>query len=128
MASGALTEKVRILVVEDDALTLEALAYLLKAEGYFVLCAHDGKKGLDILQGSAPPRAVLLDLGLPKLDSREFLRRQMQDPKVANIPVIVMTGALSPMVPEAKTVLKKPLDVPRLFGVLSECCGTSRGH
>ena len=122
MASGAHSGRIRVLVVEDDALALEALAYALKAEGYSVACAPDGRKGLDLLHGSPPPRAVLLDLGLPIVDGHEFLRQQKKDPKVADIPVIVMTGGLSPVVPQAKAVLQKPFDLARLFGVLSECC------
>ena len=55
----------RILLVEDDPSTLEALASILEFEGYSVATAQDGKNGLDLLHNSPRPCAVLLDLGLP---------------------------------------------------------------
>jgi CheY-like chemotaxis protein len=122
MASGAHIGRTRILVVEDDVLAREGLAYALKAEGYSVACAPDGRKGLDILRGIPPPNAVVLDLGLPVLDGHEFLRQQSQDPNIAEIPVIVTTGRLSPTIPQAKAVLQKPFDLQMLFGLLAECC------
>jgi DNA-binding response OmpR family regulator len=62
----------RILIVEDDPLTLEALAYILQVEGYSVSTAEDGKKGLEVLRASPQPSAVLLDLGLPSLMGVNF--------------------------------------------------------
>jgi CheY-like chemotaxis protein len=120
--ASAHSDKFRILVVEDDAPTLEALAYILKVEGYIVTCARDGRKGLEVLRRSPLPCAILLDLGMPILNGREFLKQQKQDPKVADIPVIVMTAAWAPVVPEAKAILPKPIDIARLFGLLAECC------
>lgn len=127
MVSGPPSEKIRLLIVEDDALNREALAYALKAEGYRVACAENGKRGLDLLHRSPHPSAILLDLGLPVIDGYEFIRRQRQDPEVADIPVIVMTGALSPSVPEATVILQKPFDLGGLIGLVGECCKARSG-
>jgi two-component system, response regulator, stage 0 sporulation protein F len=112
----------RVLLVEDDLLAKEALAYILEFEGYSVATAGDGAQGLMLLHHSPRPSAVILDLGLPVVSGREFLRQQKHDPLVANIPVIVVTGAFSPTVPDACAVLTKPVDVSKLIALLREHC------
>jgi two-component system, OmpR family, response regulator MprA len=115
----------RVLLVEDDLLAREALAYILEFEGYSVATAGDGAEGLSLLHSSPRPRAVVLDLGLPVVNGREFLRQQKHDRTVADIPVIVVTGSVSPKVPEACAVLPKPLDVSILIGLLREHCAAA---
>src|SRR6266478_9455657 len=98
-----------ILVVEDDPLALEALTDVLEVAGYTVVGASDGQEGLERVYTSDPaPFLILLDLGLPVIDGWEFLRRQKNDAKIANIPVIIVTATPSPQVPAADAVLKKP--------------------
>jgi CheY-like chemotaxis protein len=127
MVSGDSSGKIRVLVVEDDALSREALAYAFKTEGYSVSCAENGKRGLDLLHKSPRPSAILLDLGLPVIDGYEFIRRQKQDPEVSDIPVIVMTGSWSPSVPEAAVILRKPFDLRQLIGIVGDCCQARSG-
>jgi two-component system, chemotaxis family, chemotaxis protein CheY len=112
----------RILLVEDDLLAKESLAYILEFEGYNVATAGDGAEGLEILHQSPRPSAVVLDLGLPVMSGHEFLERQKKDPRVADIPVIVVTAAYRPRVPDASAVLSKPVDVPKLIDLLREHC------
>jgi CheY-like chemotaxis protein len=120
----------RVLLVEDDSLTREALAYILEVEGYYVSTAEDGKQGLEILHRSPRPFVVLLDLGLPIVNGYEFLRSQKQDPEIADIPVFVITAVFEPSVPNATVVLPKPLDLPKLMGLLSAYShrNQERGH
>jgi CheY-like chemotaxis protein len=108
-----------ILVVEDDVLAREALIDLLQVEGYDVVGASDGQEGLNFLCASLPlPFVVLLDLGLPIIDGFEFLRRQKDDPEIAHVPVIIVTGTPSPDVPGATAILKKPVDAEKLIELL----------
>ena len=109
----------RILLVEDDQLSREALAYILRVEGFRVDTAENGKQGLELLHRYPHPSIVLLDLGLPIVNGHEFLRRQKQDPEVADIPVVVITAVHEASAPDAIAVLPKPLDVPRLMYLLS---------
>jgi CheY-like chemotaxis protein len=120
----------RILLVEDDPLTREALAYILEVEGYFVSTANDGRQGLELLHRSPRPAVVLLDLGLPVVNGHEFLRNQKQDPEVADIPVFVITAVFEPSVPNATAILPKPVDLPKLMSLLSEFSNRNpeRGH
>jgi len=57
---------VRVLVVDDDAMSRDLLGVLLEAEGYRVECADSGDAALALLRGSAaPPKIVLADLQMP---------------------------------------------------------------
>ncbi len=113
---------IRVLLVEDEPLTVEALASILELEGYEIEAAYDGGTGLDMLRSAPAPCLVLLDLDLPIINGREFLRRQKRDPRIANIPVIVITGSPSPTAPGASAVLSKPVDVPKLLELMAEYC------
>ena len=62
----------RVLVVDDDRPLARALAINLKAHGYDVTVAHDGRTALTEA-ARAHPAVVVLDLGLPDLDGIEVL-------------------------------------------------------
>jgi DNA-binding response OmpR family regulator len=79
----------RILVVEDEDSIREALADALVSEGYEVLTAADGRRGLE-LGLSEDPDLVVLDLMLPGMDGFEVLRRLRADRVVT--PVLVLTA------------------------------------
>src|SRR5437868_10288205 len=81
-----------VLVVEDDPATRDALVVLLRHEGYPAECVNDGQEALARLRGGRPPSLVLLDLMLPVMDGFEFRVQQLQDPTLARIPVIVVSG------------------------------------
>jgi two-component system OmpR family response regulator len=85
----AITVWLRVLVVEDEALLSRQLAKALADAGYAVDCAGDGEKA-DFLVRTEPYDAVVLDLGLPKLDGLTLLR-QWRDAGVA-APVLILTA------------------------------------
>jgi len=80
---------VRILVVEDEALLSQQLAAALGQAGYAVDCAADGARA-DFLAQTEPYDAVVLDLGLPKIDGLTVLRRWREAGLV--VPVLVLTA------------------------------------
>ncbi|MFI5344918.1 MAG: response regulator [Elusimicrobiota bacterium] len=95
---------VEILLVEDnpqdEELTLRTLRKHRVANDIRV--AHDGQEALDYLFGGGPsgdgaevnyPKAILLDLKLPKVDGLEVLRRVKSDPRTKEIPVVVLTSS-----------------------------------
>jgi len=69
----------------------KALSVSLKAQGFEVLSAFDGKSGLDMVGGSNPD-LILLDLILPKMDGFTVLEELKKNPETKNIPVIVLTN------------------------------------
>ncbi len=81
-----------ILIVEDDDGVQQALANVLREEGYEVETVNDGTAALRRLNEGPPPSLILLDLMLPQMDGTEFRARQLADSRVANIPVIVVSA------------------------------------
>jgi CheY-like chemotaxis protein len=83
----------RILVVDDDESARFVLTGCLEDAGYDVDCAGNGRAALDHLRGGKPPALILLDLGMPEMDGREFLESQRQDAAIAGIPVFLLSGS-----------------------------------
>jgi len=79
----------RLLVVEDDPELARQLSEGLGDAGYVVDLARDGEEG-HFLGDTEPYDAVILDLGLPKLDGLSVLERWRQDGR--NMPVLVLTA------------------------------------
>ena len=82
---------VRVLVVEDDPSVRGLLQTLLVAEGYEVSTASDGLGGLGQIAATSPA-LVLLDLVMPDLGGARVLQELADDPVLARIPVLVVTG------------------------------------
>ena len=88
--------EIEVLLVEDNPsdveLTLRALQKRNLANR--VVVARDGVEALQLLErAEAPPKVVLLDLKLPKLNGLEVLRRMKSDDRTRRIPVVVLTSS-----------------------------------
>jgi CheY-like chemotaxis protein len=81
-----------ILVVEDDADIRSALCTILEDEGYRVARASDGREALDALRAGLRPAVILLDLMMPVMDGAEFRTAQLRDPRLAAIPIVILTA------------------------------------
>lgn len=68
------------------------LAQLLEEHGYCVHVVGNGLEALQALQSGMEPMLILLDLKMPVMDGWEFRRRQVQDPLLAHIPVVVLSA------------------------------------
>src|SRR2546421_4808911 len=107
----------RILVVDDERRLRDVLRRSLALEGYDVRLASDGYEGLAEIAGGAPD-AVVLDIGLPKLDGLEVCRRLRGDGN--RVPVLMLTArdAVSDRIEGldagADDYLVKPFDVDEL--------------
>lgn len=84
-----MTQKVRILLVEDEEALVAGLSYSLEREGYDVLIARDGAEALDVLQQGAPD-LVLLDVMLPKRSGFDVLSTLRREGRT--LPVILLTA------------------------------------
>jgi DNA-binding response OmpR family regulator len=106
----------RILIVEDDFETRDAIAGLLTQEGLQVLLASDGQEGLELLRREKVD-LVVLDLWLPVMDGWQFRAAQRSDSALAGVPVIVVSADPSPQAAgiHADTFLRKPLDGSQLL-------------
>jgi DNA-binding response OmpR family regulator len=77
-----------VLLIEDDDEIADLLELVFEKEGFRVIHASSGEKGLEILTRRSP-RAVLLDLGLPGMDGMEVCRRIRSS---SDVPVIMLTA------------------------------------
>ena len=85
-------QKVRtILFAEDDEVVLTAYRKHLKQAGYAVITAHDGLETLKNL-ATFEPDLLILDLMMPKFDGKALLRSISGTPRLANVPVIILTS------------------------------------
>jgi two-component system chemotaxis response regulator CheY len=79
-----------VLVVDDDPSILEMVAEILRAEGYAVRTAENGREALDRIEQDHP-KLVLLDMRMPVLDGWQFMRELRA--RSIPVPVVVMTAA-----------------------------------
>lgn len=83
--------KKRILLVEDEPNIIVSLTFLLERAGFEIVTENNGQKALDSIL-SDPPDTVVLDVMLPGLDGFEILRRLREDPRVEQLPVLMLTA------------------------------------
>jgi CheY-like chemotaxis protein len=114
-----------VLVVDDDPYTREALTELLDASGLKVLQAENGKIALEVLKKTQQfPCLVFLDLSMPVLDGRGFLKRRAKDPLLRDIPVVVISASNQPaeQLEGIEEFLRKPVKVERLMEIIEQYC------
>src|SRR3954453_632391 len=118
-----------ILIVEDDETTTEVLDQVLGDQGWKVATARDGQAGIHFLQQQQErgqlPCVILLDLVMP-VDGWRFREQQLEDPVLATIPVILMSGVYQPG-PAAQSLqavayLPQPIDLELLVGLVRGFC------
>ena len=105
-----------ILLIDDDQGILEVINKILKEEGFDVISALDGKKGLDMVL-SNDPDLILLDIRMPNMNGYEFMRSLRAQRVIEGkplTPVIMLTGieAMEEVfkLEGAKGYLVKPVD------------------
>ena len=85
------TNPIRVLYVEDDKSLQVTISQMLKALGYVVECAENGKVGI-IKANSWQPDLILMDIRLPLINGDEAIRLLRQDPETAKIPIFVLSA------------------------------------
>jgi len=113
-----------VLVVEDDHDLRDMMEQMLHLEGFATLTAANGLEALDLLHAGASVRVILLDLMMPVMDGWEFRRRQRADPKLADIPVVVMSALDGDRLVEIAPIaaFRKPLPFGRMIALLQRLC------
>jgi CheY-like chemotaxis protein len=125
-AGSRVADHPSVLVVDDDSAVRRAVARFLRAEGLDVLEASNGEEGLTRLRQAPDVSAILLDLRMPVMDGWTFRREQRQDPAIADIPVVIMSGADVDRFNEleAAAAFEKPVQMSEVAVVLHRLCGT----
>jgi CheY-like chemotaxis protein len=115
-----------ILIVEDDPDIRMDLAELLADQGYPVLTASNGQDALAHLQGGAVPCVILLDLMMPVMNGWDFRAQQLKTPTLANIPVLLLSGATDveqhAVTLGAAGFIAKPFRLDSLFAEIQRLC------
>lgn len=116
-----------VLIVDDDDDIRETLVEILSRYGYQARGAENGSTALDLLHdGGLIPKLILLDLMMPVMDGFVFREKQLDDPKLRAIPVIVMTAFRDAMARAADlepvAVLTKPLELAQLLRHVAAFC------
>ena len=86
-----MANKKRILVIEDEAEMIDLTRIVLEREGFEVLGAVGGARGLELIKQEKPD-LILLDLMMPDIGGWEVYRPVKADPALAEIPVIIVTA------------------------------------
>jgi PleD family two-component response regulator len=81
---GLMPNRERILIVEDDADTREALFTLVTNRGYSALTADNGQQALDLLERGIRPKLILIDLMMPKVNGQDLIDHLALDAGVEN--------------------------------------------
>lgn len=112
-----------ILIVDDSLDQRMLLKMLLESNGYKTQYTSNGEEALNLLHScQMMPEAILLDLNMPVMGGFDFRQRQLVDPLLKNIPVLVMSGEENTTMIRAKTnldVIKKPFSIGDLMAALA---------
>ncbi len=108
-----------ILVVDDDDSIRDLIGNILRRSGFTIVGTVNGWEGMEWLRRTIDlPCLILLDLRMPVMDGWKFRQLQLEDPRLADIPVVIITSAAE-VAEDVATVkaaafLKKPLQVDLL--------------
>ncbi len=125
MAKAKAVDERLVLVVDDDSGNRETMSELLDNRGYSVLQAENGQRALDILKKNPQlPCLVVLDMAMPIMDGRGFLKRRARDPDLREIPVVVVSANSRNQEPlqGIDGYFRKPVNVDRLIEVIDQHC------
>ena len=112
----------QVLLIEDEPDLIAIVSETLRDEGYDVVAVNDGRAGLERARTN-PPGLILLDLWMPGMSGREFLRVYGELP-APRAPVILVTASATQDgdvdVVGADAVLAKPFDLDELVNVVAQ--------
>jgi CheY-like chemotaxis protein len=125
---AALEDK-QILVVDDDARNVFALASVLESKGAKLRFARNGKEALAALEGAAAQGGVavdlvLMDIMMPEMDGLTATREIRKKPEWKRLPIIALTAKAMPndrqecLEAGADDYIAKPLDVDKLLSLI----------
>jgi CheY-like chemotaxis protein len=116
-----------IVVVDDEFGLADVLAATLSEVGYHVHTAANGVQGLEVM-AEHPPDLVILDFMMPLLDGPGVLRAMRVDPRLASVPV-VMISAMPESAVRARcsgyvAFLRKPFEFDAVLGAVQRAIAT----
>jgi CheY-like chemotaxis protein len=114
-----------VIIVDDDTAVRAAICDVLHEVGYAVAAFENGRTALEYLRDGNRPSLILLDLMMPVMDGWAFLCEKREDPRLAAIPVAVLSAAGIERLPAdvpADHFLRKPFQVSPLLDLVARTC------
>lgn len=119
-----------VLVVDDEFGTVEVLVAALEDEGYRVLTAANGRRGLERLEENKPD-LVISDFMMPLMDGPTMVAAMRADPAFRGVPVIMMSAApedaLRKHMDGYDAFLRKPFRIPALLQAVAAILARAPG-
>ncbi|GAC1034719.1 hypothetical protein thsps21_55480 [Pseudomonas sp. No.21] len=120
-----------ILVVDDEYLIADILAFALEDEGYMVVKAGNGRRGLEVLDRERPA-LVITDFMMPIMDGLEFAQAIRARAQSSDLPIILMSGAQGSVGRDRSdlfaAVFDKPFDINAVIAMVAQLIGPSDGQ
>lgn len=119
-----MTRKAKVLTVEDNLINVKLLTVYLEEAGFEVVHAEDATIALDKIKEHHDIDVILLDRMMPNMDGIEALKLFQRWPLSAEIPVIMLTAAMSPaqisdaLLVGAYACLSKPFDKEKIISTV----------
>jgi CheY-like chemotaxis protein len=118
-----------ILVIDDEFLVANVLTFALEDEGFTVVRASNGRKGLDVFQRDRPS-LVITDFMMPVMNGLEFTEAIRARPDGKDIPIILISGAQADIARQHghlfSAVFDKPFRVEAILRAVTELVGNPR--
>jgi len=116
-----------VLVVDDERPMREAMVAALEQEGLRAVAVGDGREALDAQRDGRLERCIIVhDLRMPTMAGWEFREEQLREPRLASIPVVVVSSYANPR-REATSMgalagLQKPIEVEAVSRLVARAC------
>jgi CheY-like chemotaxis protein len=113
-----------ILIIDDDARNIFALAATLKTKGYSYASCYEAKEALELLKTPAEISLVLMDMMMPDLDGYDTIPLIRRIPGREQLPILAVTAQAMKgdrekcLAAGAADYLAKPIDVDRLMELI----------
>lgn len=128
-ASGRPARRGPVVVVDDDEDTREILCYLLCDAGYRVVSAGSGEQALELMRSlPEPPELAIIDMIMPGMSGGDVIRELRQSPRLASVPVMVLSGGPRSEGAAARIGVEGWLDKPPSIGELLDLVASLTHH
>jgi len=91
-SSSEILRSHKVLVVDDDARNIYALAALLEAQEMEVLSATNGRQAIEMVQSTPDISVVLMDIMMPEMDGYQTMREIRRDARFRALPILALTA------------------------------------
>ena len=123
-----------VMVVDDEETVSSFVRLVLEQQGFQTLTTTSGKACLDLLKAKAPD-LILMDISMPDMDGGELFSRVRTVPNGRNVPVIFITGLISPdeeqefnkVREDRKRYMGKPFTPTKLLTVVRDMIANPEG-